>query len=401
MRIYQQKSSERNSRFGAYLLVLSFFVATATLSVPQQVHAASCSTVPSCKIGSKISNKFASVSYSIAISAFQTLVQSYLHMLQDSVTRLANQTSNNYQNLSQTMGGLSDNITGQMRAMDVGRVRTAALLESVPSLTACRTASNANRMENSLYSATRLNDYSQSQLVATNYAANAPGGPTERGSIQASQATFNDMFNGFCDPAVVSPPTGVSCTLVNDASGSPMAFRFTQPYQAVFGVPNGTISPNAADPDNRAARLFARMATEPVPTDPLRGPALTRNEGQASFVRRQSDIAAMNLARGALDHMVDDRIGTAAAGGESLEYLRQRAWSDASGIAKDVIDRAGQPSSANMDDLAPMINENNKIYLQIYDNMMRFSAMFAAYQARRVLEHSAGQTSLASRGVNN
>lgn len=393
--------TRKPGRLAVLVLVFALFASSGSVFFPQPVFAASCSTVPGCKAGSTAASKFASTSVSVALTTFRILVQRYVGMIKDAITRTANQTSNNYQDYARNEPTASDKVVNEDQAVSQATARTVATMEMIPSRTACRTASSADRINKAAYSTARLTTYSQSQRVATDYAANAPGGPTERGSIQASQAAFKDMFDGFCDPAVINPPAGVSCTLVNDSSGKPMAFRFSQPYLAVFGVPNGTISPTVTSPDNRAARLFARMAVEPVPPDPIRGAVLTRNEGQAVFVRRQSDIASLNLARGALDHIVDDRIGTSAAGGESLEYLRQRSWSDASGIAKDVIDRAAQPSSANMDDLAPMINENNKVYLQIYDNLMRFSAMYAAYQARRVLEHSAGQVSLASRGVNN
>ncbi len=401
MNTHTRHSPKLATRLALFALLMVPLTGAGALLSAQPAAAASCSTIPGCTKGSTAANKMATTTVGAALTAYRMMIETYLTMLQDSVTRLANQGSNNIQNYTKTQTSLTDKFVAQSTAMANGTARTSAVLQSVPSRTACRTASNANRMNTSVYSAARVATYEATQRAATDYASNAPGTPTEKGSLQASQATFLDMMTDFCDPAIMNAPAGVNCTLSNDSSGEPMAFRFTQPYQAVFGVPNGTIPPAATNGEHRAARLFVRMATEPVPTDPLRGPVLQRQEGQNAFLKRQSDIAAINLARGALDRMVDDRIGTLTAGSESVEYLRQRAWADASGMAKDAIDRAAQPTAANMDDLAPMIADINKIYLQIFNNFERLAAMKATNLSRVVLEQPAGNAGLASRGVSN
>lgn len=397
--------SRKPSHKGPARLVATAFLGTAILAGAGVMASgpayAACSTVPTCRTGSTVASKFANLSVSLALTTFQQLIEGYLTMISDSLTRKANQGSNNVENYTKTQSALMDRAVAQTTALEIGQVRAMAAIEMVPSRTACRTESNSQRLEDAMFRPANAAVYVATQRAATDYASNAAGGPTERGSLQASQATFTDMMNGFCDPAIMNPPAGVNCTVVNDSTGQPMTFRYTQPYQAVFGVPNGTIPPNPASPENRAARLFVRMATEPVPTDPIRGPALLRNEGQGLFTRRQSDIATINLARGALDRMVDDRLGTTAPGGESVEYLRQRTWADASGMAKDSIDRAGQPLSANADDLGPMIADINKIYLQIYNNLERLASIKATHLARVISEGSPGTASIATRSIGN
>lgn len=367
----------------------------------QPAAAASCSTIPGCTKGSTAANKFASTTVSAALTAYRMLVETYLTMLSDSLTRLANQGSNNVQNFTKTQTSLTDKFISQTVASANGAARVQAAFEAIPSRTACRTASNANRLNVSTLSTARVAAYDATQRDATDYAANAPGTPGNRGSIAATNANFLDMMNGFCDTNIMKEPSGISCTIANDRDGIPMAFRYTQPFLAVFGVKDNTIPPAATDGENRAARLFVRMATEPVPVDPIRGNVLQREEGKNAFLRRQSDIAVINLARGALDRLVDDRIGTLSPGSESVALLRQRAWADANGMAKDAIDRASQPTAANMDDLAPLIADINKIYLQIFNNFERLAAMKATNLARVVGESQTGSASVSTRTIGN
>ena len=396
---HQQQVSGSSSRMAAVVICVALISGAASLTASSGAQAARCSTVPGCTNGSTIANKFASTTISTAITAFRLLVEEYLLLVQDAVARLANQGSNNLNNMSKTQSSLLDSYMAQTSALAMGATRMEGVMQMAVSRTACRTDSNSNMATQASYRPAVRATYETSQRDATDYASNAPGGPTARGSLQASQQTFKDIMDGFCDPAVMSPPSGVNCTL--SGGDATMAFRYTQPYQAVFGVPNGTISPDKTSAENRAARLFVRMAIEPVPTDPIRGPVLRRSEGQSVYTRRQGDIATINLARGALDRMVDDRIGTAAAGSESVEYLRQRAWADARGMARDGIDRAAQPTSANLDDLAPMVADINKIYLQIYNNLERLAAIKATHLARVVSSGEQVSTGAASRAMGN
>lgn len=54
--------------------------------------------------------------------------------------------------------------------------------------------------------------------------------------------------------------------------------------------------------------------------------------------------------------------------------------------AQDAIDRAGQTEETNVDDLIPLVGDVNKVYLQLFNNLERLSAIKASYLARDVRE---------------
>lgn len=371
------------------LLALPVLMTALVALAPVSASAATCKTMGSCKAGSTAAKTMANTVVGEAIEEMRDSILDDLDDIKDAWTRMSNGSTKDQQNETNSAAVITDKEVAQQTANDVGHERADASRSFIPSRTVCRQVSLENNRSGGTYSAARQTQYSTTQQDVTSFAANAPGTASEKGALAAANDAFKQETNGFCDPAVVMPPSGVSCTLVNDSQGRPMAFRFTQPYLAVFGVKDGLIPPSPTNNENRAARLFVRMATEPVPIDPVRGNALTRQDGKNLFVLRQSDIATVNLARGALDRMVDDRIGTASAGSESVEYLRQKAWNDANQAAQDAIDRGGQTEETNVDDLIPLVGDVNKVYLQLFNNLERLSAIKAGYLARDVREGAA------------
>lgn len=348
------------------------------------------------------------------ISDFTDMMEDYFDDVKGELTKLANQGSNNVQNFTNSVSGLNDNLLASQTASAMSESRVLNSARLVPSTSACRLASR----DRALMGAEMMMRvgtggigsgalYSQSQRDGTDYAANLSGGPTANGALQASKSSFDDTLNGFCDSSVLVPPTGMTCSLVNDREGKPMSFRFVQPYSALFGVKDNYIPASATDPENRAARLFVRFAIEPVPIDPLRGQMLIRSDGRSAFLQRQSDIAAMNLARGALDRMVDDRLenaslGTSPSGNpQSLQSVRMLAWADFDTAMEDAKRRAEQPTGSNYDDLGPLVGDVNKIYLQLYNNLERLSAIKAVRLARLVEKSSAGSQGVSTQPIQN
>lgn len=349
-----------------------------------------------------------------AIDYFEELVEDYIDQLKMALTKLANQGSNETQNYNNSFAAMTDSMNTTVAASAIAQSRVSNAISLVPSASACRLATrdrvfaNADilmRVGNGGVGSGAM--YTQSQRDATDYAANRPGGPSGNGALQASKNTFEDSMKDFCDNNVIKAPSGMSCTLSNDRDGQSMAFRFAQPYSAVFGVKDNFIPSNATDPENRAARLFVRFAVEPVPTDSIRGPILARSDGRSSYLVRQSDIAAINLARGALDHMVDDRIADASLGPgpngqpQSLQSIRMLVWTDMSMAIEDAKYRARQPLGSNYDDLSPLVGEVNKIYLQLFNNIERLTAIKATRLARLVKQNSAGGPSVSTRTIRN
>jgi hypothetical protein len=363
--------------------LLGFVAAAPTLST-----AATCSTVSSCKSGDKAATNAANKAVGAAITLFQTNVEYYVDTLLDRLVRASNNDSQSSQSKNTAaLNSIDPENTGSLQQA-VGATRGDLAQAFIPSASSCALVSRNIRLSNAQFAPARIAQYETSQRQATDYASNRPGGPTAKGSIQAAQNTFNDMLTGFCDSAVLAPPGGVSCTMVNDSAGRPMRWRYTEPFDAIFS--RETIPLNATDPEHRAARLFSRMLVEPVPPDPLQGAALSRQEGQTAFLRRQSDIAAINLARGVIDRMTDDRLWDGNPSNPSLQQLRNQAWADANVAYQDALLRGRQGEETNIRDLPGLILDNNRIYLQIYLNLERLAAIKATSLARTIQGQNAG-----------
>lgn len=322
---------------------------------------------------------------------------------------LANQTTNNIQHVIDLQGVLSDRETSAFSATSQAQTRVENAVRLLPSRTACRVFTHA-RQSAQVAVMRGTGDgphglYRTSGKAVTDYTTNGTAA-TERGTLYAAQSVMKDIGD-FCDPTVILPPSGFPCS---DPGSDEMRFRYADPWRAVFGAENGLIPPSTTDMKNRAARLFARMATEPVPPDPIRGAALTRVDGQNKAAQRWHDIAAVSLAWGALDHMVDDRIGEVPAGADvftdpaaaenaSLEYMRRKLWDNPALTKDDVRDRAGQHYGANYDDLAPLVGEVNKVYWLLFNNLERLAALKAVHATREVQKLRAGGATLAGRVI--
>lgn len=367
-----------------------------------------------CTVPARALARGARSSINNAIDAFEELFMYYLDELEQALTKLANQGSNNTQNYTNSVAAGADAINTSISADTISQSRVLNTASMVPSASACRLATRDRALTNTDISM-RVGSggigsgamYTQSQRNGTDYAANLPGGPSGNGALQAFKNTFDDSMNGFCDNSVMKAPSGISCTLSNDRDGNSMAFRYSQPFSAVFGAKDDYLPANVADPENRAARLFVRFAVEPVPTDPVRGSVLARSDGRTNYLVRQSDISALNLARGALDHMVDDRmenptLGASATGSpQSLQSMRMLAWADYTTAFDDAQRRASQPLGSNYDDLGPLVGDVNKIYLQLFNNIERLAAIKATRLARLVKQNSASGASVSTRTIRN
>ena len=245
----------------------------------------------------------------------------------------------------------------------------------------------AQTLNKASYSSTRAAAYAGVEKARVAAAANAAGTPSEKGAVSDALYTFNDTMKGFCDATVLKPPQGINCTVENDSKGRSMAFAYAQPYRTILRKEDFTIPKDPNNVENRAARLFAKLVTEPVAPDPIKGAALTRDEGKQLFLQRQADIAAMQLARGAIDRMTDERIGIInAIGQESVVALRQKAWADAAAAYRDALKRSEQMIGSNDKDIPLLLADINRIYMQIYKNMEQIAAIKAAHLARNVQE---------------
>jgi hypothetical protein len=342
-----------------------------------------------CVTGASVASRAAGVAPSVARSALVSKVQSDLQNFLQILALLQQGTTNDGQNEANNKIVLNDAMVAANSQYAVAQTRARATLAMAPSRTACATYTRSNRLTTAALDPARMTGYAATQKAALDFSANAPGTPSEKGRLAAETNLFKRLMTGVCDGAVINAPDNVSCTLANDSLGRSMEWRYAQPFLAVFGVKDSLIPTDANNAEHRAARLFAEMAAAPAPDDTLRGAALARSTGKTAHVLRQRDIATVSLARGALDRMVDERVGKAEEGAESVEHLRQKAWDNADEFVQHAKDRAGQPIAANMDDMAEMEGDINKIYLQLYVNLERLAVVKATRLSRLIKANGA------------
>jgi hypothetical protein len=354
----------------------------------QPAHAVTCSTVsPSCEKGSSAAAKAATSSMQAEFSTLVYWVEYYMEMVVDRVTRMGNSES---QNSQVKMNGQANQVDTQnvpTATTKIAEGRIPDVKAFVPSATTCAAVTRNFELSDKEFSATMKARYDASQAASTNFASNDPAGPSGKGAVASAKFMFDSTLKDFCDSTVLTPPGGVPCTIVNDTAGEPMAFRFALPFKAIFS--RERIPTTATDPENRAARLFAQLAIEPVPPDPIRNAALTRSEGKNLLLTRYSDVAAVNLARGVLDRMIDDRLATSAAGDKSLQQIRQEAWASSKRAYDEAVARAKNGTTTNARDIAPLILDQNRIYMQIYLNLERLAAIKSAHLARSIKQNAA------------
>jgi len=367
------------------LLSISVLALLGVLVPVIPAHAVTCNTVNNCKDGSTTAKDNANDAVGDSISSYSDLVEYDVDVLLDILTRAANNDSQNSSARSTAALQTIDNEGAAATAAQLGVQRANLAMAYVPSKSTCSILSRNMRVTRAAYSPARIAQIETTQRNVADYASNAPTGPTGRGSLQAFSSNFKEINNGFCDPAVMFPagvPSGMTCTVVNDSDGKSMAWRYTQPYDAIFN--RDAIPSSSTNPENRAARLYSQIAFEPVPPDPIRGPMLSRTEGRNAFMLRQRDIAAMSLARGVIDRMVDDRLWDGTAANPSLQQLRMKAWNDAQAAYDDAMERVQQGEETNVRDLPVIVKDINALYLEIYKSLERVAALKATRISRTI-----------------
>jgi len=373
------------SAFARSLLSVSVAALLGVVLPVTSAQAVTCSTVGNCQSGSTNAKTIANNVVGTALSAFSTLVAYDVRILIDTLTRAANNDSQNSTARNNAALQAIDNESAAATAAQLGVQRANMAMAYVPSKSTCSILSRNMRVTQAAYSPARIAQIETTQRNVADYASNAPTGPTGRGSLQAFSSNFKEINNGFCDPAVMFPsgvPSGMTCTVVNDSEGKSMAWRYTQPYDAIFN--RDAIPSSNTNPENRAARLYSQIAFEPVPPDPIRGPMLSRTEGRNAFLLRQRDIAAMSLARGVIDRMVDDRLWDGTAANPSLQQLRMKAWNDAQAAYDDAMERVKQGEETNVRDLPVIVKDINALYLEIYKSLERIAALKATRISRTI-----------------
>lgn len=347
-----------------------------------------------CVTGASVASTAARVAPTAARILMTNRIKAKLEELVQIIAQLQNGTTNDGQGIVNVKTVLADPAVVNAGQAAVAATRARLVMNMAPSRTACAINTRGGQVMNAMIDGTRLSKYAATQKSALDYSANAPGTPSEKGKLAAETNLFKRLMNGFCDGTVINAPDSVSCSLANDSLGRSMEWRYAQPFLAVFGVKDSLIPVDPNNVEHRAARLFAEMAAAPAVDDTLRGAALARSTGKTAHVLRQRDIATVSLARGALDRMVDERVGKAEEGAESVEHLRQKAWDNADEFVQHAKDRAGQPLASNLEDMAEMEGDINKIYLQLYVNLERLAVIKATRLSRLIKANGVQSTAM-------
>ncbi len=312
----------------------------------------------------------------------------YLNMLyvKDALTRLANQHSNTRQNTLKTLTSINDKDLSNRLSFDVGQVRAAGVGNALPSRTAC----GAEARRNSTMQATTLTRAAvgPAETINTGILTNASGTPGATGQLGFTTARFNNRITRYCDNTTVAAPAGITCTATIGAN------RDLVPYESIFK--QGTF---ASANDYTAAKDVVLNLMGDAVKDPIRGPALARQEAQNASLRLYSEQAQMNLASSIMMAAVERRRDLSGTGSEQSKQ-GEASYTNAA-LASLAEINSGQTSSQNLDSVSAMIGETTRGIFQLRDFVEQWAAMKAVSLAIDVKQSSAGNASVSARPLGN
>jgi hypothetical protein len=234
------------------------------------------------------------------------------------------------------------------------------------------------------------------QTLFNNFSTNALGTDSERGTLYALNRRFNDRCTKYANTATMLPPPGITCP------GGDANFRDLdiQPWKAVIDPITFT---STAYRD--AAIDSVRMLTEIAPPDPLKGPALSRTDGQNLHMLRMRDTTRMNLARGVLEDMVAMRTESTGDDGRKVSRLGryielitgQRVDGNTLSGELPVIMAAGEPENAAVQTIGARLAVQQALIFELMRLTEQIVSVEAVELAVKVERSRAGNTSVATR----
>lgn len=336
------------------------------------------------------------------------------NQLIDSLTKLANQGSNNDQNFVQSLSALADKEAAQDTAETIGEtIATEVAPEFMPSRVVCGQVSNQRRAASTLASYNAARGVAQTR--SRNFSTNAPGSMSEKGTQGAIEQQFQQRCGLYANAATMSAPAGM-CAAAADPKFTDLDI---QPWKAIL---DPITFQDAGDPSDaygspgtkyRDAALDAvRMLTDVTPPDPLKGAALSRTEGQNLHVLRMRDVTRMNLARGVLEDMVAMRVvpDAASAGGAGGDgrrisrlgrYIELLTGNQINGNslqgALPVVMAAGETENAAVQSVMARLSTQQALIFELMRVTEQIVSMEAVELAIKVEGSRAGNTSVANR----
>lgn len=228
-------------------------------------------------------------------------------LLANTFNLYASDVGNTAQSANNTEVALTDakvaNQTGVMAASE----RFETLREMTPSTVSCAYASASQRAAKT--TGARAAQMGQIQQAALKMGMNGAGTRAEKGALANVSGLFVERCSKYADPTKMKLPAGLNCPGPSNPAFRDLDIR---PWEAI-------IDPIVLNDPKRlqAAKDAIEMLTDVEGSDPVRGPALNGQVGQAQHVQKARDVTRMNLAKAVLADAVAMRTPSADAGGIS------------------------------------------------------------------------------------
>lgn len=291
-------------RIGIVRRGLIAILLSATVLVSSPLNSYSCTAVISGAIGKSVAAVLAE------ITAMTITVTLGFNNLLSSLTKLANQGSNDVENENLAVSATTDGRRAQYHASEVAAARVDVAVQMRPSRTTCATLSQGRNFEKTAveYRNSRIS----MQSAGTNFSLNAPGTPGENGTLAALKWGWGHRCSTYADAAALGNPPGCS-----GASDPQLKDLDITPIKSIFSAYS------YGRPELRQAALdTVLLLTEPAPTDAVRGSLLERDDGRNIHVLRMRDVTRMNLARDILQDAVAMRSVSTSAGTDGRKVSR-------------------------------------------------------------------------------
>lgn len=245
------------------------------------------------------------------------------------LVKLANQGSNDGQNLVQSLSALSDSSAAQKVAATIGEtISTEIAPQFMPSRTVCAAVTQNRRVAST--GAAVMAARAVGTTSSRNFLTNAPGSFSELGTQSAIEKQFQRRCGLYANQDTMKAPSGL-CAPASDPTFVDMD---VQPWRSILDPITYQDTGNPSDPYGSANTKYrdagydaVRMLTDVTPPDALKGPALNRDEGKNLHMLRMRDTARMNLAVGVLQEMVamrtvPDAASSSGTGGDGRRISR-------------------------------------------------------------------------------
>lgn len=320
-----------------------------------------------------------------ALADLEASIYANMVRVKDALTRLANQSTNNRQNLSNSFSGINDSNNATMVGQNLGSVRAQILPQILPSRTAC--GQETVKTQIFMASAASRAAIGGAETATTAILTNAPSTPGNLGQLGYSSARFQNRMTKYCNTATVNPPGTISCTATIGVD------KDLFPYDSIFKPP----SLASANAYTAAKDVVLNLMGDAV-LDPVRGQSLLRQEGQNLSIQRYSEQAKINLSADILQSIIETRRDL--SGGGSEQSQRDSSYNGMA-LRKLAEINAGQTKGQNLDTLAPLLSDVNRDMLTLQMYLENMAALVAVGLSVNITNHSAGSTSIAGRPVSN